>query len=176
MKSIVLFGILILTGLPPSTLALPNEEKERTCKELSRSVLPVQRETAVKRCLEFADNECDRIERSLNETCLDTSHSDNAIKYDLERGGAGACEAAVIKRDTQKIFCDGLRKECFDSKVMMGGGGAFASCSNFRNEDFKKLCAEVEHHAKRIIAAETAERQKCAPFLKNHSKSDGLLE
>ncbi|NJM10284.1 MAG: hypothetical protein HC883_05335 [Bdellovibrionaceae bacterium] len=170
--------ILLVTMLfPIAGHSLPDDEKQRVCAELSRSVLPVQRPTALIRCVEFANNDCDRIERSLNETCLEGSHSDNAIKYDFQRGTASACQAALIKRDTQKIFCDGLRNECRELSVAMGGGGAEARCNSFRNEENKKLCVAVEAQAERIVNLEVQEKQKCAQLsgtpLKAPVKSKG---
>jgi len=164
MKNLKFIFILLL---PSVGLALPDEEKQRTCTELSRPVLAVQRPVALSRCLEFASNDCDRMERAMNETCIETSHSDKAIAYDLSRGTASACRAALMKRDTQKIFCDGLNKECRETKIPLGGGGAQASCASFRDEDGKRLCAEIDRQAQRVIALEAAEKKKCADLKSN---------
>lgn len=138
--------------------ALPDDEKKSSCEEIAMTVLPMQKEQAQARCLEFARTECDRIERVFNENCLETSHSDNAIKYDLQRN---SCQAAQIKRASQKSLCEDLNTECRDTKIEVGNSGAHVTCSIFRNENNKKLCLEIDRQAKRIAEAAKAEKAKC---------------
>ncbi len=167
--------------LPNLAIALPEEEKKRGCRELAAKVLPVQRTVAYERCLEFAVNECDRIERLFKESCLENSHSDNAIRYDMERSTARFCEAALVKRETHRNLCEGLSKECVEAKVAMGGGGTQGTCVIFRDDNDKKLCVETAKQAARIVAAEKSEKEKCLPILApprvaNPTTSHGVAE
>ena len=172
---------LLIFFLPVVAVALPEEEKKRGCLEMAAKVLPVQRTVALERCLEFATNECDRIERLFKESCLESSHSDNAIRYDMERATARFCEAAVMKRETHRNLCEGLSKECVEAKVAMGGSGVQGTCAIFRDENDKKLCVEAAKQAARIVAAEKAEKEKCLailapPRIYNPTTSHGVAE
>ena len=152
-------GLIFL--FPLLAFGLSDEEKSRVCKELALKVIPQQRESGAARCVEYASIDCDRVERTVNETCRETSHYDSAIKYDVERGNLGSCKAAIIKRETQRSVCEGLRNECRDNKMIMHGTVA-VTCKMFRDEFNKNACAEVEKEVKRIVAAEAAEKKKCA--------------
>lgn len=157
--------VLLMVLLPSLAFGISDEEKQRGCNELAAKVLPVQRKVALERCLEFASNECDRIERQFYESCLENSHSDNAIKYDINRGNARSCEAAIMKRETHRALCEGLKKECRESKVAMGGSGVEGTCAIYRDENDKRLCVEIDRQAARIIAAEKSERELCEPLM-----------
>src|SRR5688572_29996369 len=136
--------IFILLLLPLTARAIPEEEKQRGCRELSNKVLAVQRKMAFERCMEFVTNECDRIERLFKESCLEKSHLDNAIGYDIERGSVSSCQAGLMKRESHRSLCDGLRGDCRTLKVALGGNKVEANCITYRDEDDKKICAEVE--------------------------------
>jgi hypothetical protein len=173
--------LMIIFILPNIVSALADEEKKRGCRELASKVLPVQRTLAFERCLEFATNECDRIERSFKDSCLESSHSDNAVRYDMDRGTARFCEAALVKRETHRTLCEGIRNECLNAKVAMGGAGTHATCTIFRDEDDKKLCVETSKQAARILAAEKSEKERCLailapPRLANPTTSHGVAE
>lgn len=175
------FLFVLIFTLPYIAVALPEEEKKRGCRELAAKVLPIQRTVAYERCLEFAANECDRIEGLFKESCLENSHSDNAIRYDMERATARFCEAALVKRETHRNLCEGLSKECVEAKVAMGGGGTQGTCVIFRDDDDKKLCVEAAKQAARIVAAEKLEKEKCQaimapPRLANPTTSHGVAE
>lgn len=153
--------IFMLVLLPLGARALPEEEKTRACRELSNKTVTSQRKVAFERCVEWATNECDRIERQFHESCMENSHSDNAIRYDFERGNFRSCEAAIMKRETHRVLCDGLRQECRENKVRIGDSSATGTCQMFRDEDDKRLCVEVEKQADRITAAEKDEKLRC---------------
>lgn len=145
--------------------ALPEEEKKSMCAELGLSVLPVQRVQAINRCVEFAGDDCARIERSYLESCLETSHLDNAIKFDIDRGTGGACDAALQKRETQKNLCETLRRECRELSIPMGNGGLTVNCGAFRNDDNRKICGEIDKHTARIVALALVEKEKCSKIM-----------
>ncbi len=153
--------LLILIALPVAGHALPEEEKTRACRELSNKTVASQRKIAFQRCVEWATNECDRIERQFHESCMENSHLDNAIRYDFERGNFRSCEAAVMKRETHRVLCDGLRQECRTNKVTIGDSSATGTCQMFRDEDDKRVCVEVEKQADRITAAAKEEKIRC---------------
>jgi hypothetical protein len=157
-----LFFILLL--IPMVARAIPEEEKKRGCSDLASNDLATQRPRAIATCVEFATSECDRIEYSFRESCLENSHSDNAIKYDMDHGTASSCQAALMKRETHRTLCDGLRRECRETKAMLPDSSVEMNCRIFRDDNDKRLCVQVEAEADRIIAAEKAERETCAKF------------
>jgi hypothetical protein len=158
---ILIFVILLV---PAIARAIPEEEKKRGCTELAAKVLATLRPRAIATCMEFVTAECDRIEYTFRESCLGNSHSDNAIKYDMDHGTASSCQAALMKRETHRTLCDGLRRECRETKTTLGEGAVEVNCRLFRDGDDKRLCVQVEAEADRIIAAEKSERETCSKF------------
>ena len=173
--------LFVLILLPLAAGAIPEEEKKRGCSDLASKVLPGLRRAALANCMEWATTECDRLEHQFNDSCRENSHSDNAIKYDMERG-LRYCEAALMKRETHRVLCDGIRRECRENKMKMGENGIEGTCAMFRDDKDKRICVMIEEQADRIIAAEKEEREKCASMsgppkpaipTTTHGKNDG---
>lgn len=158
MKTFFLFSFFISLHAH----AIPIEEKKRVCQDLSGKVLATQRKKALDRCLDFVSLECDRIERMYRESCGENSPSENAVKYDIERGTKRFCDAALMKRETHRTLCDGLRRECRENKLALLDTSVEVNCTLFRDDQDKRICAMIEAAADRIIASEKSEKQKCA--------------
>lgn len=182
MSKILRQFLILCLVIPAVAAAIPEEEKQRGCRDLAAKVLPGQRKSAYAACLAWATSECDRIERQFHESCRENSHSDNAIKYDMDRGALRYCEAALMKRETHRVLCDGLRIECRENKVNMGDGSIQGTCAIFRDDKDKRVCLMVETQADRIIDAEKEEKAKCAAMAgppkpavptTTHGKNDG---